>query len=124
MPDKPNPRYKPLPGNQVQLRSQVRFKMATESVALAKEYRAKGYAQVLSDTNLEHVISFPSAVESLWVVEIVHHGEIGRPLYAAHESAVTAFYTSFVESHPPAEIVAEKDLENAPGRDKWVKISG
>src|SRR5580700_12164613 len=132
MPNEPNPRYTPLPGGQVELRSQVRFKMPSESAPLAKQYRANGNAQVLSDTDLEHMISFPSVDESLWIVEIVHHGDLwpqgsekvlalGRtrpPIYESHEADVRAQYASYLESHAPAEIVAEQQLEDAPPREK------
>lgn len=60
-----DPEFTTLPANHVEIRSHVRFKMAAESAALAKEYRASGLAQALADTEFEHVISFPSKDETL-----------------------------------------------------------
>lgn len=136
MPIEPNPRYRALPDGRVELRSQVRFKMLPESAPLAREYRANGNAQVLSDTGVEYMIGFPSVDESLWVIEIVHHDDLwppGRerllalgqnrpPIYESHEGDVRTQYASFSESHPPAEIVAEQELEDAPPREKWIKV--
>ena len=126
MAEKPDPKYTPLTGNHVELCSQIRFKMAPESANLAKQYRAEGKAQVLGDSgDRGHVICFPSADESLFVIEIVHRGDVAdSTLYEAHKRDVAAFQWVQTISHPPVEIVDQNSLEPTPHRDRWVRFRG